>query len=244
MNVFLRLAFLFFVGSILGWIVELFFRRIKNGYWINPGFLKGPYLPIYGLGLTFMYGVSAVDLTWINSVAAQYIIRIFAMGILMTVIEFVAGLIFIKGMKIKLWDYSKRWGNVKGVICPLFSIIWTAIGAFYYFVLHTYVMDSIYWFIENIQFSFVVGVFFGVFFVDLATTLRISVKIRAFAKEHGIVVRYEKLKEDIKRDIKAKQEKYGFARFINPIKGNIKEFIEAQKEEYKLKQSEKTNENK
>lgn len=49
MNVFLTLAFLFFIGSIVGWILELFYRRIvSNGKWINPGFLVGPYLPLYG----------------------------------------------------------------------------------------------------------------------------------------------------------------------------------------------------
>ena len=50
MEIFLNLAFLFFIGSILGWILELFFRKfISTKRWINPGFLTGPYLPIYGL---------------------------------------------------------------------------------------------------------------------------------------------------------------------------------------------------
>jgi len=239
MNTFLMLAFLFFVGSVLGWIIELFFRRIKNGYWINPGFLKGPYLPIYGLGLVFMYLVSSVDVTWISPVWMQHFIRIFLMGILMTVIEFVGGLIFIKGMKIKLWDYSKRWGNVKGIICPLFSLIWTAVGALYYYLLHPVFYDSVSWFVQNIWFSFVVGIFFGIFLVDFAVTMRVGVKIRRFAAEHDIVVKYEKLKEDIKKDIKAKQEKYGLLRFLNPFAGNVKEFIAAQKEEIKAKIEEK-----
>lgn len=239
MNTFLLLAFLFFVGSVLGWIIELFFRRIRHGHWINPGFLKGPYLPIYGLGLAFMYLISSVDMSWIEPVAVQYVVRLFAIGILMTVIEFVAGIIFIKGMKIKLWDYSKRWGNVKGIICPLFSAIWTAVGALYYFVLHPVVVETVSWFVANIWFSFVVGVFFGVFFVDLAITLKISVKIRKFAVDHDIVVKYEKLKEDIKKDINAKKEKYGFSRFLNPIVGNVKDFIAAQKEELKEERDKK-----
>ena len=40
MNVFLTLAFLFFIGSVIGWGLELFFRRIiSKGELINPGFL-------------------------------------------------------------------------------------------------------------------------------------------------------------------------------------------------------------
>lgn len=48
MNFFLAMAFLFFVGSILGWGIELVFRRIVHHKWINPGFCIGPYVPIYG----------------------------------------------------------------------------------------------------------------------------------------------------------------------------------------------------
>ena len=44
MNVFLGLAFLFFIGSVLGWFLELIFRRFFSSAnperkWINPGFL-------------------------------------------------------------------------------------------------------------------------------------------------------------------------------------------------------------
>lgn len=40
MNVFLILAFLFFIGSTVGWVLELFYRRIiSTKEWINPGFL-------------------------------------------------------------------------------------------------------------------------------------------------------------------------------------------------------------
>lgn len=54
MNTFLKLAFLFYIGSSLGWVLELFFRRFISGNnperkWINPGFMVGPYGP-YLLG--------------------------------------------------------------------------------------------------------------------------------------------------------------------------------------------------
>ena len=51
MNTFLKLAFLFYIGSSLGWVLELFFRRFISGNnperkWINPGFMVGPYVPL------------------------------------------------------------------------------------------------------------------------------------------------------------------------------------------------------
>lgn len=45
MNMFLTLAYLFFIGSTLGWVAELLYRRFLSGAnperkWINPGFCE------------------------------------------------------------------------------------------------------------------------------------------------------------------------------------------------------------
>ncbi|MGN0817401.1 MAG: hypothetical protein ACI4L9_00390 [Candidatus Coproplasma sp.] len=208
----LSLSFLFFVGSCLGWCIEVLFRRFFSAKkWINPGFLTGPYLPLYGFGLVGLYLICMIPIQtgirWLDSV-----LIILVMGAVMTLIEYVAGIIFIKGMKIKLWDYSNRPGNIQGIICPLFSLIWTAVGAIYYFVIDPFVIDWVEWFVSNIAFSFVVGVFFGVFFVDLAHSVNLSVRIRRFAADHGIVVAYERLKESIKdgfEKMKEERERLG-----------------------------------
>lgn len=60
MNLFLKLAYLFFIGSVLGWVLELFYRRFISSAnperkWINPGFCVGPYVPLYGSGLCILY---------------------------------------------------------------------------------------------------------------------------------------------------------------------------------------------
>ena len=57
MELFLVLTFLFFAGSILGWAIEVFWRKFfsKNNpehRWINPGFLHGTYLPLFDLLLS------------------------------------------------------------------------------------------------------------------------------------------------------------------------------------------------
>ncbi|MFR2966298.1 MAG: putative ABC transporter permease [Anaerovoracaceae bacterium] len=55
----LILSFLFAMGSLLGWCLEVVYRRFspanKSRRWINPGFMTGPYLPIYGFGLIALY---------------------------------------------------------------------------------------------------------------------------------------------------------------------------------------------
>ena len=50
------------------------------------------------------------------------------MAIAMTVIELIAGEIFIVKMHVKLWDYTGNKFNYKGIICPLYSLIWAKTG--------------------------------------------------------------------------------------------------------------------
>jgi len=221
----LTAAFLFFAGSVLGWCVEVLFRRCFTAKkWINPGFLTGPYLPLYGFGVAGLFAISLIPIhtgyAWLDA-----IIIIFIMGVAMTLIEYIAGLIFIKGMKIKLWDYSNRWGNIQGIICPLFSFFWLLVSVFFYFVVDPFLIDAVVWFVNHMAFAFVVGLFFGVFFVDLGHSLNISAKIRAFAKNNKTVISFEKLKESIKTKIEANHKK---ASFIFPFKSgrSLKEDLE------------------
>ena len=50
LNLFFNYLLLFFIYSILGWIVETTFLAITEKKWVDRGFLIGPYCPIYGVG--------------------------------------------------------------------------------------------------------------------------------------------------------------------------------------------------
>lgn len=211
----LTAAFLFFIGSTLGWCIEVVFRRIFTAKkWINPGFLTGPYLPLYGFGTVGLFGISLIPIHtgmyWLDS-----LLIILIMGNAMTFIEYVAGLIFIQGLKIKLWDYSNRYANIQGIICPLFSVLWMLVGAFFYFIISPYCINAVVWFVNHIAFAFFVGLFFGVFLVDFGHSINLTAKITSFAKKHEIIVSFEKLKESIKE----RREKRGKkANFVFPFK--------------------------
>ncbi len=197
MEWFLIACFLFFAGSVLGWCLEVLFRRIFTAKkWINPGFLTGPYLPLYGFGLAGLYGITLIPIST-GYAWADAIIYIVIMTAAMILIEYIAGLIFIKGLKIKLWDYSKQWGNIQGIICPLFSFFWLVVSVIFYFVINPYVIDAVAWFTNNLTFSFFVGIFFGIFIIDLAHSINLTAHLRKFATENRMVISYEKLKESI-----------------------------------------------
>lgn len=211
MNVALVLAFLFYIGSSAGWILELFYRRfVSTKKWINPGFLTGPYLPIYGIGLCMLFLLSLADLSFIDNEIVRNIVTIIFMGISMTFIEYIAGIIFIKGMNVKLWDYSNMWGNIQGIICPLYSFFWCVLGAVYYYFIQPHMLNAISWLFENLAYCFVVGFFFGVLTIDIANSINLVVRVRKFAKENHILVKFEELKKHIREDQEKRKEKINY----------------------------------
>ena len=234
MSLFLIFVFLFCVGSIIGWILELFWRRFEYKKWVNPGFLIGPYLPIYGFGL--------VIITLIHLFIGQYnlnpIITIVLMGLCMTLLELITGLFFLK-FKVRLWDYSNYFLNFKGVICFHMSLIWTGLGALYYYFLADYVMKALAWFSNNISFSYVLGIFTGVIVIDFAFSTKLYKKIRRYAKKNNIVIMYENLKLHIRNIVEKSEEKYSF---LLPFKQtrNLLEYLVGYKPEIPKKNGKKT----
>lgn len=210
MELFLMLTFLFFVGSVSGWIIELIFRRfiLRDKLVINPGFLVGPYLPIYGFGLCIFFLLSQIPLNGI--------LVIFIMAATVTLIEYIAGLIFIKKMGIMLWDYSNSWGNIDGIICPLYSFFWLVAAAIYYYFINPYIMTSLNWLHNNLAFSFFIGMFFGIIIIDFVYSTNLVVKIKKLAKDMNLVVKYDELKIAIAEEIKKRKEKYSFLFAVNP----------------------------
>ena len=191
---------LFVIGSLIGWIIELFFRRfVSQKKWMNPGFLTGPYLPIYGFGVLVLYAVSNIPFGITNQIV-DIIIRILIIGVGMTVVEFIAGLIFIKGLKVKLWDYSERKGNIMGIICPSFSLIWLVVGSLYYFLLNPFLAEGISWISENLIYTYFVGMVMGAMAVDFAYSIHLATKLKEYKEIANL--RFEDFKKELKNRIK------------------------------------------
>lgn len=221
---------LFFIGSILGWCGELVFRRVisKEQKWINPGFLVGPYLPLYGFGLNILFFLSRFEEHFnISNRVLSIVVLIVIMTVALTALEYIAGIIFIKGMKVKLWDYTGLFGNIDGIICPIFSLMWGALGALYYFAVHPYIERMLNLFSQNLSLIFIAGVFYGFFIIDLVYSLNLITKIKRFAEEYEIIVKLEELKINIRMNSERKKEKTHFFFALNSnrtLKSNLKQY--------------------
>ena len=205
MNVILLLAFLFIIGAVVGWVIELFFRRFFSANnperkWINPGFCVGPYLPLYGIGLCVLFLLSLLgNLPLCPTPFWNKALILIIMAVSMTLIEYVTGIFCLRVLKVRLWDYSGCKGNIQGIICPLFSFVWALIAVVYYFLIHPLMVDMIIWLERNLAFSFLIGLFFGVFLVDVVYSSQLIAKIKAYAVKNQVVVRYEALKVQVRQ---------------------------------------------
>lgn len=238
MNTLLTLAFLFAVGSFLGWCLEVVFRHFVTHKWINPGFLIGPYLPLYGFSLCMLYALARLEpYIPIQNYILKKLVLFVIMAICITAIEYIAGLIFIKGMNIKLWDYSDQWGNVQGLSAHCFRFL-VAAGCNILF-LHSpiYFKQSglagtepcfflYYWiFLRN----FCIG--FGLF---VATGAANSI----VAAEHQIVVRLEELKANIlaSKERNGEKRRFLFAfRSGIPLKEHLERYLDTPSVKQRLK---------
>ena len=232
MSMMLTLAFLFFVGSVLGWVLELLFRNLtmRPEKIVNPGFCTGPYLPIYGFGLCSLYLLASLEKYSLLADPFWNKVMLFAaMAVGMTLIEYVAGVFCLKFLKVRLWDYSDLWGNVQGIICPQFSFYWAILGAVYYFLIHPYILEGLNWLANNLAFSFFIGMFFGVFIIDVCHSANLVVKLKALAEENQIVVRYEAVKKHIRENFEENKIRYNFFRPFHdehPLEERLKEMRE------------------
>ena len=191
----LKYLFLFVTGSILGWMLEVFYRRYfgKARKWINPGFLSGPYLPLYGSGMCLLYIVSDLNI--------NFIVKILFFAFITTMIEYVTGLFFLKYYKTRLWDYTKFKFNIQGLIAPLYTLFWTILSLFFYYVLYPYFYNKIEFLYQHLEFSLFIGVFYGVVIVDIINSFSVVIKFKKYLEmieNSKLVINIEEFKEELK----------------------------------------------
>ncbi len=114
----LSIFFSFFLFSILGWMLEVSYRSVHEKRFVNPGLLRGPYLPLYGTGaLILLVAVSLLQGSHVLTKALAYFV-------LTTGLELGSGFIARYFFHADLWDYSNQRFNFRGHICPKFSLYW------------------------------------------------------------------------------------------------------------------------
>ncbi len=177
--------FFFYFYCFFGWIFESTFVSIKSKKFVNRGFMRGPFLPIYGSGAIMMLVVS---MPFQDNIFLTYI----AGCIGATALELVTGVMMEALFKVRYWDYSNQKFNYKGHICLSSTIAWGFLTILMTEVVHRGVEKAV--FAIPYAVVTVVTVILTVYIiVDFTLSFKAAMDLR------DILVGLEKAKEEMER---------------------------------------------
>lgn len=135
-NFILKLFWIFFIGSIFGFIVEIFYGLLMDKVLIlRKGLLYGPFIQVYGAGAVAYY----VLLTYTKKPRKIFLTGMVLGGIIEYIFSFLQEVIF----GTISWDYSDLFLNVNGRTSLFYCFLWGLIGIVY--------LKSIYPLLEKID---------------------------------------------------------------------------------------------
>ncbi len=125
----------FSIYAFLGYIMESVYVSILQKKWISSGLLKGPFIPLYGIG--------AITLILLSPYLTQPWLCFFIGGITMTCIEYISSLYIEKVFHTKCWDYSHHHFQFQGRICLFYYLIWSFLSCLFIFYIHPWIIKII-----------------------------------------------------------------------------------------------------
>jgi len=109
--------FFFYFYCFIGWCIESAYVSIRTRKLTNRGFMRGPFLPLYGSGGIMMLVVS---MPFRDNIVLTYL----AGCVGATVLEYITGVTMEALFKVRYWDYSNQRFNFQGHICLGTSLSW------------------------------------------------------------------------------------------------------------------------
>lgn len=109
--------FFFYLYSFFGWCFESTYVSIKSKRVINRGFMRGPFLPLYGSGAMMMLIVSR---PFVGNIVLVYL----AGCVGATALEYVTGVAMEALFNVRYWDYTPKKFNFQGHICLSSTLTW------------------------------------------------------------------------------------------------------------------------
>lgn len=225
MEKFFELLTYFIIYSFLGWTMESVVRSISERKIINTGFLRGPMCPIYGIG-------AIIILLFLNELKNSLLLLFLASIIVLSVWEYLVGVMLEKMFHTKYWDYSDHKFNIKGRVCLTNSICWGILGVVFVKYIHP--------FIEGIVINIDINIRYIV--VSIITILFLTDMILSIIKVKNIKITLEKV-ENLNNEIKERLKEIATLSketIKNPDKYKAIENIKQLVEELKKKKNKTT----
>lgn len=177
--------FFFYFYCFFGWCFESTYVSLKEKHPVNRGFMRGPFLPLYGSGAIMMLVVS---MPFQDNIFLTYV----AGCIGATVLEYVTGVTMEALFKVRYWDYSNQKFNFQGHICLGSSLAWG--------LLTILMTEFVHKWVENVVFmipSSVLTIVTYVLTVGIAADFALSFKAAMDLRD--VLIRMERAKEELER---------------------------------------------
>ena len=155
----------FFIYSILGHLLETVFSLLGNNSF-KSGFLYGWWTPVYGIGAVTILFISNYLFKNLHMPRAwETIIMFIVVGIVLSAIEALGGVLIEKIFGKVFWDYSNQRFHIGHYISLEMTLVWGIASIIFVYIVHP-MLDFL---IKKIP-SWVTIIFIVLFIFDLSKT--------------------------------------------------------------------------
>lgn len=182
----------FYIYCFFGWVWESAYVSICKRKLVNRGFLKGPFLPLYGSGAVC---ILAATIPVRDNIPAMFVVGMAAA----TALEYVTGVVMERLFRVRYWDYTGKFLNVNGHICLASTLCWGVMTVLVVKVIHVRIEELVFLLDQR----YVRAIVFAItpfIAADFATSFNAAMHLR------DVLVRNERLKAEIGRLIEKKEE--------------------------------------
>ncbi|MCM1122800.1 MAG: putative ABC transporter permease [Eubacterium sp.] len=177
--------FFFYMYCFFGWCFESAYVSAKSRKLVNRGFMRGPFLPLYGSGAIMMLVVSMPfqDNVWLTYIA----------GVIgATALEYVTGVAMEALFKVRYWDYSNQPFNFQGHICLSSSLAWGFLTILMTRVIHRPIEQFVFAIPENVLFL-ITALLTVCIVADFTLSFKAALDLR------DILIKMQKVREEMER---------------------------------------------
>ena len=175
----------FYIYCFFGWVWESTYVSVCQRKLVNRGFLKGPWLPIYGSGAIC---ILVVTIPVRGNIPAMCIVGMVSAAVL----EYVTGYVMERLFRARYWDYTGKFLNINGYICLASVLCWGVMTILVVDVIHVRIEQMV-MMLSTQMTDLIVLIATPLFTIDFVTSFIAAMRLR------DILISKERIVEELKK---------------------------------------------
>lgn len=199
------------IYSFFGWLLESVSKTIAQKQFVNSGFLKGPLCPIYGFGALIMFFC-------LGTLKEKPLILFMVAFVVLSIWEYIVGVLLEKIFKTKYWDYSECKFNFQGRICLKNSIYWGVLGVIFIKYIHPFIENKVSLIPFNLLLYIVIIIYIAIIVDTIATIITTAKFDFRVQKVNELSEKIKLVVEEIKKYTTNSQTKLKAEKLLHELK--------------------------